>query len=233
MPEIDRRIPKLFPLAMAVLAFTAGPCDDTSGDCAAESLPQLIAFREGSPATADFTGVLISISDAGEDFSRLIFRGASDQLDSLRVSVPGGLMSLDIDRSYNVRVEHVGGMPAASSLVISDSNGLVLAGATDGSVGGHVLKDGLPGFDFQLADGGCESRDQNNCHEAIINRRLDVHGTGSDSVSLFNGGTGRLGQFEVVCLVAQHVDYSKECADAGVPAVSWIVARVDSASVYN
>lgn len=231
MPRMTHRFTRLLPLAGAVMAFTAGPCEERPADCAAEPLGELVAFSASAlaPPTAEVEGTLTEYTPAGDGYSRLVVRQDSGGLDTLRVSVPDDFLKLEIGHAYAFRVEHVGGRPPASALVISDQDGLVFAGATDGTIGGHVLKDGLPGFTFELVDGGCESRDRSPCYEAIINRRLDVRGEDNETLSLFNGDSGRIGTFQVTCLTAQHVDYSSQCADAGLPAVSWIVARLDSA----
>jgi hypothetical protein len=231
MPRMTHRFTRLLPLAGAVMAFTAGPCEERSADCAAEPLGELVAFSASAqaPPLVEVDGTLTEYSPAGDGYSRLVVQPVSGPPDTLRVSVPDDLLRLEIGQAYAFRVEHVGGRPPASGLVISDQEGLVFAGATDGTIGGHVLKDGLPGFEFELVDGGCESRDRSTCFDAIVNRRLDVRGGANETVSLFNGDSGRIGTFQVTCLTAQHVDYSSQCADAGLPAVSWVVARVNSA----
>jgi hypothetical protein len=59
MPRLTRRLTSLFPLAGAVLALTAGPCEDKSDGCAAEPLGVLVAFSQrdfASPPLVEVEG---------------------------------------------------------------------------------------------------------------------------------------------------------------------------------
>ena len=125
---------------------------------------------------------------------------------------------------YEIEIEWIGGFPSTSALSIRDAAGLVFAAASDQTVGGHVLRQGLPGFSFALVDAGCPSRRSDRCYRALVNRALEVGFQGA-TVRLGHGSTGRLGPYRVSCLTAQRVEYDPACKDAGLHALSWSVVR--------
>lgn len=126
----------------------------------------------------------------------------------------------------SIRAEIVAGWPAAVGLRITDEEGLVLAGASDQSVGGHVLADGLPGLDLSLDPADCPPRADGECIESAENFRLTVREKkDGQTAALMNGESARLGSLRVSCLIAQRVRYDPRCADAASPAVSWCLWR--------
>jgi len=72
-------------------------------------------------------------------------------------------------RSYEIQVDFFGGAPPASAIVLRDSTGLLFAAATDQSIGGHVLRNGLPEFRLELVESDCPSRASDRCYDSIAN----------------------------------------------------------------
>ena len=126
---------------------------------------------------------------------------------------------------YRFVVDYAGGFPDASGIVVYEGDRLLFAGHTDQKPFEHVLKNGIPGFTIAFGEPACSSRDSSRCHESIVNLPLVVvHG--EERRSLHQGETARVGDFEVRLLTSQRVTYSSSCADAGLPGVSFTIARV-------
>src|SRR5262249_29454383 len=102
--------------------------------------------------------------------------------------------------------------------------GLLFAGASDQRLGDHVLKDGVPDFALELRPPDCPARPAGACYESITNRPLRVS-HGGRPADLLPRQSGRVGPYRVTCLVAQAVVYRSGCADAGLPAVSYLIVR--------
>ena len=194
--------------------------------CRSEPLGAMVAFLEepSPPLSARFTGALVSRTDLEPDVYRYLIRDGSGGERRLMYRAPGGALPLKEGASYEFQVDYVGGSPAASGLLIRDAAGLLFAGASDQRLGAHVLKEGVAPFAFALLPADCSSRGSDTCLDAITNVPLQVR-TSSESVELHNGDSATLGSYRVTCLTAQVVGYSGRCADAGLPAVSYIIVR--------
>jgi hypothetical protein len=188
----------------------------------------MVAFLEepSPPLSARFAGTLVSRADLEPDVYRYVIRDATGGERRLVYRAPGGPLPLDEGRSYEFQVDYVGGAPAASGLLVRDAAGLVFAGASDQRLGSHVLKDGISPFTLAVLPPSCSSRRSDTCFDAITNVPLQVRTEGA-SVELHNGESARLGPYRVTCLTAQAVAYSSRCADAGLPAVSYVIARAE------
>ena len=188
----------------------------------------MVAFLEepAPPLSARFAGTLLSRADLEPDVYRYVIRDASGAERRLTYRAPGGPLPLREGASYEFQVDYVGGAPAASGLLIRDGAGLLFAGASDQRLGSHVLKEGVPPFTLALLPPACSSRRRDTCFDAITNVPLQVRSE-SVSVELHNGESARLGSYRVTCLTAQAVAYSGRCADAGLPAVSYIILRAE------
>lgn len=154
----------------------------------------------------------------------LIFEEPDGERRRVAFASPAGLPPIPEDTVCSFRLDYVGGEPDAAAIVIEDERGLVYAAATDQRPGAAVLKDGLPGWTIALAPAECGSRSSGPCHEAIRNLGLAFEHDGQ-RVVLFHGESATVGGFRVHCLIAQEVDYSAACADAGLPGVSWAIER--------
>jgi hypothetical protein len=206
---------------------------DTNGQdgrgCQAEPLGQMTAFLEedAAPLTVRLTGTVVALSTGpAKDAYRYVIRDAAGAERRLAYRAPGGPLPVKEGSTYDFQVDYVGGAPAASGLLIRDRSGLVFAGATDTRLGSHVLKEGLPDHTLALFPSGCPSRQATECYESITNQILRVSHSGR-TADLFNGQTARLGPYRITCLTAQAVTYRARCADAGLPAVSYLVSRVE------
>jgi hypothetical protein len=189
----------------------------------------MVAFLEepAPPLSARFAGVLVASSPGSEpDAYRYVIRDASGAERRLAYRAPGGPLPLRNGGSYEFQVDYVGGSPAASGLLIRDQAGLLFIGASDQRLGSHVLKKGSPPFTLALLPAACSSRRSDTCLDAVVNLPLQVR-SADGSVELHNGESARLGTFRVTCLTAQAVSYSSRCADAGLPAVSYMIVRAE------
>jgi hypothetical protein len=215
-------------------AFTAA-CANGAGEgegrreCLAEPLGAVVAFLEepAPPLSARFTGTFVaSRADAEPDAYRYVIRDTTGKDRRLTYRAPGGPLPLQEGASYEFQVDYVGGAPPASGLLIRDGAGLLFAGASDQRLGMHALKEGLPLFTLALLPPTCSGRRTDTCFDAIINVPLRIR-SADLTAELHNGESARLGPFRVTCLTAQAVTYSGRCADAGLPAISYIILRAE------
>lgn len=156
--------------------------------------------------------------------SDLILAEPGGEVRRVAFSSPAGVPPLADGTIYAFRLDYVGGEPDAAAIVIEDDEGLVYAAATDQRPGAAVLRDGLAGWTISLLPAECASRLRSECFDAVRNAGLAFEHDGQRQV-LFHGESADLGRYRVDCLVAQEVDYSASCADAGVPGISWAIAR--------
>jgi hypothetical protein len=174
-----------------------------------------------------FTGTVSSVVPGpAPDTYRYVIREAAGAERRLAYRAPGGPLPVKEGDAYDFQVDYVGGAPAASGLLIRDRRGLVFAGATDQRLGDHVLKEGVPDFALELRPPACPSRPAGTCYESVTSRPLRLT-HGGRPADLLQGQSARLGPFRVTCLTAQSVVYRSGCADAGLPAVSYLIARLD------
>jgi hypothetical protein len=196
--------------------------------CAAEPLAPFDCAPEGgtSQVSIHFSAQVASIAVPDEFGRRLyVVREASGMEHRLAVQAPDPGLPVVTGQTYEFELERVGGMPAASGLIVRDPEGLVFAGASDQGVGDHVFRDGVPEVALQLLPSRCASRAQGDCFDAVFNRALEVS-RGGEQVELFQGGRVSLGGYEVRCLIAQQVKYNTRCRDFALVAVSYTIARV-------
>lgn len=218
-------------LVGSALAIACGATLDTDGAdarCGAEPLGQMVAFLEedSPPLSLRVKGTVVAISSTAPDAWRYVIRDAAGAERRLAYRAPGGPLPVREGLTYDFQVDYVGGAPAASGLLVRDAAGLVFAGMTDTRLGSHVLKDGLPELAMALVASGCASRRSDPCYAAIVNQRLRATHAGR-TLELMHGQSDRLGPYRITCLTAQAVTYRAGCADAGLPAVSYLVARVE------
>jgi hypothetical protein len=224
---------RLLLLGPALLTACAAASVDGNGDdtraCAAEPLGHMVAFLEEAapPLSARLEGTLLASSaGADADSYRYVFRDATGTERRLVYRAPGGPLPLKPGVPYQLQVDYVGGAPAASGLLIRDRDGLVFAGATDQRLGARVLKEGVPDFALELRPPTCRSRPGGTCYQSIANQALRV-AHGGRQADLLHGQSVRLGPYRITCLTAQSVVYRDQCADAGLPAVSYLMVRIE------
>ena len=225
------------PLALALALLGSGcnepaaPTTHHSGNsasdaCTVEPLAPFDAAEMGvyDPA-ARIAGTLEEVQ-APDEFGRTVLRvtDASGAERRIAVTLAGGSVPVAPGAKVTITLERVGGMPAASALVIEDRTGLVFAGASDQAIGAHVLQSGIPGFTLELLDTGCASRTHDPCLASVSNLGLRVT-RGAESVTLHHRDSATLGGFEVRCLVAQHATYTGQCPDFALQGVSFTIAR--------
>jgi len=196
--------------------------------CAAEPLTPFDCAQEGGTAQASshFSAQVASIA-APDEFGRRLYvvREASGMEHRLLVQAPDPGLPVVTGQTYDFEVERLGGMPAASALLVRDPDGLVFAGASDQGLGDHVLQGGVPEVALQLLPSQCASRAQGDCFDAAFNRALVVS-RGGEHVELFQGGRVSLGGYEVRCLIAQQVSYNARCRDFALVGLSYTITRV-------
>jgi hypothetical protein len=88
------------------------------------------------------------------------------------------------------------------------------------------MKRGVPGFEIRAREAACPSRDGGTCYEKITNLALELR-HGSSTLALMQGESGTIGDFRVICLVAEEIVYSNRCVDAGRVALSYLIVRSD------
>lgn len=223
------------PLLLLVVWFLAGlGCSRAEVRDACDREPE-VSFRAffvtpGQEVVRRTRGSITSVRSVEGGFFLVTLRDTLGQIQSLRYRGTGGAVPFRVGSSYDIRIDLVASVPPASALVVRDAAGLLFAAATDEAVGKQVLTDGLPKIQVELLPSGCRSRARETCYESITNAILRVT-HGGESADLFNGQTSRLGPYHIRCLTAQKVKYSSRCADAGLPSLSYVIARADSDSI--
>jgi hypothetical protein len=213
----------------AWLALGMPGCAAAADECRREPAGAILAFLDiqGEQASVRFEGRLLEVlSPTDLGIRRYRFRDASGKLIVLSYRSPLGPLPLREGSEYGLQVDYVGGSPEGSALAIHDAEGLLFAGGSGQRIGAHVLTQGLPGFALELLPTECESRRSERCYEAIYNLQLRVAHQGATAV-LHQGDSTQLGRYQVSCLTAQHVVYSKLCADAGLHAFSYAIQRIE------
>jgi len=226
---------------LATLAFLLVPgCNDPAApgahaihtttpqeSCEAAPLEAFDAYDAGALGStgARFDARVSAIGDP-DAFGQtaIVLRNADGTEHRLVLRLGGDAAPIQPGAEYTFDLQHIGGSPPASALVVRDAEGLVFAGATDQTLGAHVLAQGIPGFALALLDPTCASRPHDDCVEALFNLPLQVT-TGGASATLYNGQSAELGGYTVRCRVAQSARYSGRCPDYGLPGVSYTIAR--------
>ncbi len=225
-----------FGAAALFLVVGAPTCGDADSACTAEPVGAITAYTLAlSPSThLDVEGPVVSLSPVDENgLQELVIRDAGTSgLDTLRYGIrehPDRVVALPVTpgRSYRVVLDHVGGSPEASGILIEDDKGVLFAAASDRGPGELALTTGIPGFSLALEPTDCVSRSTGECFTFIKNMRLRVTHAEA-SVSLLHGEEAILADYRVVCLTAQDVEYTNACADAGLIHLSYVIARADS-----
>ncbi len=218
----------------SVLALGAGStsCRDAEPECTREPTGSITAYMASDPEAMHYAATVRveSVSAFDEQgMQRLVVRDTSGAaLDTLAYGAPpeAGAPSLPVQEGdvIDLVLDHVGGFPSASGILIRDDGGLRFLGVADQRPGQTVLKGGIPGWDLALGAGTCESRPHDECYDAVINAPLRV-AHDADTLQVYHGESGKLGAWRVSCYTAQRVDYTSNCADAGLVGVSYTIDR--------
>jgi hypothetical protein len=202
-----------------------------SQDCLREPAPALAVWVESGPPTPPkFRGTMADMDTTATGESVVITVRDSLLVErKIHVSAAGSELPLRKGRAYEFQIETVGGFPTASGMIVRDSTGIVFAGASDQTLGSHVLKEGVPGFTMTLISTECPSRPHDDCYDGLYNLRLVVTHAGR-TVRLMHPDSGRLDDYLITCRLAQRVVYNSKCADAGLPGVSWTMDRTGPAA---
>ncbi len=202
----------------------------TEAACAAPPLDAFDASEAGALAATGgrFDARVSAIGDPDAfGLTAVVLRNADGSEHHLVLRLGGDPVPLSPGAEYSFDLQHIGGSPPASALVVRDAEGLVFAGVTDQTLGAHVATQGIPGFTLKLLDATCASRPHDDCLEAVFNLPLQVS-VGGASATLYNGQSAQLGGYTVRCRVAQSARYSGHCPDYGLPGVSYTIARTPS-----
>lgn len=210
-------------LSLACLAAAREPCRAEPGEAVT------VFLDDTEPVYSRvFTGTLEAVTPADESRpGRLTVRledGAESE--TLYFQHLGAGLRFPVGGRLRFQVDRVAGFPSLYGILVSDDRGLLLAAASDLAPGQGVLRAGVPGFQIGLAGSSCEARVRGGCYEEITNLSLRFT-YGDSSLVLMQGESGRLGDFHLHCLAAQRVVYSDRCADAGLIALSYVIARSD------
>ncbi len=237
MMRFISRLPRAaFGAAALFLVVGAPTCGDSDGACTAEPVGAITAYTlDPTPvAHIDTEGPVISLSALDENgLQEMVIRDATTGgLDTLRYGIwghPDRVVALPVSpgRSYRVTLDHVGGFPEASGLLIQDDRGVLFAAASDRGPGELALTGGIPGFGLTLESSDCASRATDECFTYLRNMRLRVTRTEA-SAALFHGEETILAGYRILCLTAQEAGYTSTCADAGVIHLSYVIVRADS-----
>ena len=203
-------------VVVALLFAAVARCDTlppANDRCAAPPAGNAVAFFEAQPmgeVSLHATVERITAKDGATVYElggrRLHYRSDAP--------IPG----IHENAAYDFVLDYRPGFPSASTLTISDERGVLFVAVT-----AQQPKD-IAGFQFTMTDAGCPSRPHNGCYDAIVNQKLRVARSGQ-SVELMNGESAPLDGYRVRVLTAQRVTYNKNCADAGLDAVSFTISR--------
>lgn len=219
-------------VSLILLAGGAGcPRAATPDGCDAEPSGSFRVFLDSAELmppvyTVRFSAAVLEQLEADDlGLRRLRLTPDADGVErTLAYELPGGSLPVRVGEHYDFQVDQAAGFPSASGILIRDARGLLFAAASDQRVGARVLSRGVPGFEVDVVEGGCESRRSDRCYESVRNERLRVRHAG-ESVELYHGREAMLGEYRVLSLTAQVVRYREDCADAGLVAVSYALVR--------
>jgi len=200
-------------------------------DCTAEPKGNVVVFLDVArePMIGHFKGKVV-VDSLPNSTSGLQYFGIRDSLGTryrLGYDGKGEPLPIQVGRQYELEVDHLGRFPAVMGILVSDAKGLLFAAASDLKVGGQVLTSGVPGFDLELLPATCPSRPHGICYDAIYNLPLRVTHRGK-SATLVHAASVHLGRYRIICLTAQRVVTSRNCADATQFGISYIITRVAS-----
>jgi len=82
----------------------------------------------------------------------------------------------------------------------------------------------IPGITFSLLAPDCPSRHSDSCFLTLHNVPLRLT-YGGQSLTLYHGETGSLGNYSIHCRIAQRATYGT-CVDAGVIGASFTIQRM-------
>lgn len=192
-----------------VVLFAA--CGSAAGDrCDAKPVGSVNAFFVGENPSRDVVTTVTSIAPL-EGLAGFRY----DMRDGARLTwmAKEPMTNVVVGGTYRFVVDYRGGWPDASSILVFEGDQLIFAGVTD-------RETDIPGLTISVGDASCSSRGRTKCHESLVNVPVLVGGK-----SIYHGESATVGEFEVRVFTSQKVKYSSRCADAGVPALSFTVAR--------
>lgn len=197
--------------------------------CEAQPAKTFRAFIEGaqSPTETDATVIGHVVLDSPARH-RYLLRDASGAESRLTVMGDQPVPGIEEGKSYSFRVDYVGGSPTASGIIVRDQDGILFAALTDGRIGSHVLKEGIPDFEVAMKPPECAGRAHGSCLESAVNLPVEIR-SGASAAILYHGESAILGRYTVSVLTAQKVKYSRHCKDAGVSGISFTIARSEPA----
>lgn len=207
-------------------------CSSTSGGdprCFSEPEEPLVVFLEGpgEGGTRRIEGQLIqTIADDDLGFRTLVFRDQSGRSHRLRMRAPLAPLPFEEGVDYALQVDYLPGFPSANGILVTDAEGVVLAGVADQGSQSLVLKGGIPGLEIELLPTDCPRRRSDECYQGIFNGVLRVTDP-AETVELYQRESKRLGRYAIHCLVAQEIHYSENCLDAGLNGLSYLIVRVE------
>jgi hypothetical protein len=221
-------------LGLTAMVAVTGPssCEDTDPACKVEPTGSIVTYVVSHPELMHYHATVRVLSVSSFDstgMQTLVVRDTTTAaVDTLVYGAPPSTkvppVPLRIGDLVTVTLDHVGGWPTVQGILITDGIGVLFAAASDDRPGGHVLKDGLPGFTLELLPPTCDSRPHNDCYDSIRNAPFRVT-HGSDSVTVYHGESADIDPWVVHCFTAQAVEYNSNCADAGLIGLSYAVAR--------
>lgn len=110
-------------------------------------------------------------------------------------------------------------------LLISRDGKVVFMGHTDYRVDQTVVPVSLPPLGFIQT--GVLPDHYKTCdfgYEKLTNTEITFL-LGGERIVLLQGGSGRLGQYDIDLLVARAIEYPKGCFDCGICAISFVISR--------
>ena len=204
---------------------TAPGTHSQNSGCRTEALPAFEAFVQGeSNSLQRFPGRITAISSVLESRFQDVSISDLEKTAVIRLTGIADGLPFDVGSEVKVHLEYAPGFPSDTGFVVEDGHGLLFAGVSDQSVGGRVLVDGIDGFRVKLVESDCGNRATSSCYDSIVNLQLSVS-FGGQEARLFPGESARLGGYEVHCRIAQVIEYSSRCADAGLHGVSYTIRR--------
>lgn len=196
-------------------------------DCGAEPLPPIEAFLRGeTERVRRFQATLSSVDPVADSGHLDLVLEADGGTQVLRIGDPGFPFPIEAGAALKFTVEVAPGFPSSSSVVMEDARGLRFASVADQSLGSRVLLDGLPDLELKVVDLECDARASSRCFESLVNMALSIGYNGRETL-LVNGQAATIGPYRVLCRVAQKVVYTRNCADAGIHGLSFVVVRGD------
>lgn len=204
--------------------------------CHHEYYPEGTEFRAYISGTEDlpttFEGIFHSMEIANREVSYRFHSSSGNG--QLLLNLPEAFspdLVFQKDLTYTIHNQVLHGWPSLYGLVVLHENEVMFIGVTDMFIGDKIkLGETLyPEFNqfFHVEQTAILDNHfitSRQCYDRITNTEITFTRNG-DSISLHQGQSGQLGNYQVKLNIARQVEYAEGCYDAGLTGISYLIIK--------